>query len=152
MQQQPDVGRIQQLGQRPLPRVPRTAAVVLTAPEGGYAGVMRLAQERVNLESLRIEALKPKRTRTGALILEIAGDDRAKKADDLAAAMTGALAGMEGVKVTRPVKMAEIRIRELDETATPQAIAAVIARAGDCPLGDVRVGPIRFGPSGMGTV
>lgn len=89
--------------------------MVITCPEGQYGETMRLAREKINLADLGIEATRPKRALTGALILEIPGNDGDAKADRLAAQMRDVLVGKEGVKVSRPRKMRELRIRGLDD-------------------------------------
>lgn len=57
---------------------------------------MRTARPKIDLG---IGGLRTKRAQTGALILEISGQERAAKMDALAISMTAALAGMERIKV-----------------------------------------------------
>lgn len=78
---------------------------------------MRLTQERFNLKDLGIEALKPRRARTGALILEIGGISGVEKANRLVAGP------FPGLRVAQTIKTAEIRVRNLDETMTPGRLA-----------------------------
>lgn len=81
---------------------------------------MREAREKIDLADLGIG---PVRAVTGALLLEIAGDDREKKADTLAAHLQTVLADKEGVRVSRPSKTAEIRLRNLEESVTVGELA-----------------------------
>lgn len=69
---------------------------------------MREAREKIDLADLGIGPVGPRRAVTGALLVEIAGDDREKKADTLAAHLQTVLADEKGVRVTSLSKMAEI--------------------------------------------
>ncbi|XP_039303448.1 uncharacterized protein LOC120357344 [Solenopsis invicta] len=80
-------------------RPPTTAAVTVTcADPAAYAQVLKTARERVNLTSLGIEDLRPRRAVTGALILEVKGADNATKADALAEGIREALGDREDVR------------------------------------------------------
>lgn len=57
----------------------------------------------------------------------------------------------KGVVVARPMKMAELRVRDLVVSTTRGNVAAAIAAAGGCPLGVVKTGHIRSSPMGLGT-
>ncbi|EFN62746.1 hypothetical protein EAG_09711 [Camponotus floridanus] len=89
---------------------------------------------------------------TGAQIYEIKGPDNAKKADALAARLREVLAEREGVRVTRPVMMAEIRVRDLDDSATPSQVTDAIVQATGCDPDNIKVGVIRSVGRGMGTL
>lgn len=52
-------------------RLPRTAAVVITYPPGGYKGNLKLAVKEIDLASLGIERMGARRAVTGAYIFEI---------------------------------------------------------------------------------
>ncbi|XP_011858067.1 PREDICTED: uncharacterized protein LOC105555652 [Vollenhovia emeryi] len=133
-------------------RNPRTQAVTLTCPPGTYAEGMRLIKSQINLEELGIDALKPRRAQTGAIILEIAGENAKEKADALAGKMRTVIGDREGVKVTRPAKMAEIRIRDLDDSVTVTDVTEAIAEAGGCAPSEVRTGEVKPAPNGLGTI
>lgn len=83
----------------PRKRPPRTAAVTLTCPPDQYARAMRVAREKINLEDLGINTIKPRRAATGGLVLEISGPDGKEKAISLKEKMEEALQDMEGVRV-----------------------------------------------------
>lgn len=100
-----------QNGKAPRRRLPRAAAVTLTCPPDTYSEAMRTVRDKINLEDLDIPALRPKKAVTGAIILEIPGPNGAEKAAILKEKME-ALSGMEGVKVARPTKTAEIRVKD----------------------------------------
>ena len=104
-----------------LPRLPRGAAVSIVAEEGReaeFAGTVVEAMRSVDLEPLGIAALRPKRAASEALIIAIPGPDSQEKADTLAGALGAATLG-RGVRVTRPQRWGEVRVRGLTELATP---------------------------------
>lgn len=133
-------------------RPPRTAAVTLTCPPDSYATAMRKVREEIRLEDLGIEALKPRKAVTGALILEIQGPDGRNKAKALKEKMEEALQGMEGAKVSRPEKLAEIRIKDIVDSTDISEIKEAIAKAGDCSAEEIKTGDIKKSPYGLGTL
>lgn len=93
---------------------PRTAAVTITCLPGKYEETLREARQKIKMEELGIQGAKVRRAITGAYVFEIPGADSYSKANKLAIGMRKALAGKEGVKIQRPTKMTEVRIRGLD--------------------------------------
>lgn len=136
----------------PRRRPPRTAAVTLTCPPDSYAEAMRVARQKVNLRDIGIQALRPKRAATGAIILEVPGPDGADKAAVLRDKMEEALREMEGVRVARPVKTGDLRIKNIIDSTTVEEIKEEIARLGRCKTEEVRTGEIRPAPNGLGTL
>jgi len=112
---------------------------------------MRLARARINLSDIGIREMKPRRARTGALLLEIPGAEGPQLADALADRLRTVLAEKQGVTVTRPQKTAEIRVRDLEDSISADEIAAVLAERGGCHPEEIRVGPIQMTPNGMGS-
>ncbi|XP_011858731.1 PREDICTED: uncharacterized protein LOC105556255 [Vollenhovia emeryi] len=133
-------------------RNPRTQAVTLTFPQGTYGEGMRLIKSHINLKELGIDALKPRRAQTGAIILEVTGENAKEKADCLAEKMRAVVGGKEGVKITRPTKLAEIRIRDLDDSITVEDVKEAVAKAGGCTPPEVKTGEIKLAPNGLGTI
>ncbi|XP_020299231.1 uncharacterized protein LOC109863383, partial [Pseudomyrmex gracilis] len=88
---------------------------------------------------------------TGDLMVEVLGPDMAAKADTLAAKMKDVLAGT-GVKVRRPSRPGNVRVRGIDGTVSREEVLAVLAREGGCPEGEIRLGELRALPSGQKTV
>lgn len=132
--------------------IPRTAVVTLTCPPGGYTEAMKMARTRVALCDLGITDLKLRRAVTGAFAFEIRDEDSNTEANKLADALRTVFIGNKDIKVARPVKIAEIRIRDLEESLTIDEIALAVATAGDCKREDVRVSPnIRWAVNGLGT-
>lgn len=86
------------------------------------------------------------------LLLEIPGPEGAARADALAIKMRAILGEVERVVVARPMTMAELRVNDLLVSTTPRDVAAAIAAAGECSLGDVTTGDIRSSPMGLGTI
>ncbi|XP_045455449.1 uncharacterized protein LOC123667375 [Melitaea cinxia] len=136
-------------------KAPKTAAVVVqlqpAAVEKGqtYDSIFRSAEDTVKLEELGIERILFRHTATGARMLEIPGSDKEEKADRLASRLREALSDV--ATVVRPVKTAQVRISGLDDTATPERVAAAVAKATSSDVGTVRVGAIRSGFGGMGS-
>ncbi|XP_024877239.1 uncharacterized protein LOC112458059 [Temnothorax curvispinosus] len=134
----------------PLP--PRTAAVIITVPRGGavlYAEVLRATREKVSLAAIGIEDINCRRAVTGGVVLEVPGEGAKQKADVLARQISAVLEGSE-VRVARPSKSVELRLKGLDDSVTIWEIAAAIAAVGGCEGGDVKVGEILRPPRGMG--
>jgi len=137
----------------------RTAAVTLSllpAPEGqqqegknpSLAEILKVAKENINLKEIGIEYLRPKRAITGALILEVPGENSSPKADNLAAKLTQVVGDL-GVKVARPIKCAELRVTRLDDSATSESIAIAIAELGGCSPANVKVAPPKRAAQGL---
>ncbi|XP_029158606.1 uncharacterized protein LOC114933029 [Nylanderia fulva] len=131
---------------------PKTAAVTLTCPTGKYEEITQKARQKIDIRSMGIEGFKIKRAITGAIKYEISGKDGKKLADAFALELRKSVGGKEGVKVERPTKSAEIRIRGLDDATTPQEIRRVISEIGECEEEGVKVGDIKRTPSGIGMV
>lgn len=129
-------------------RVPRMAAITITCPPGTYEATMREARKKINLEGLGIQGVRIRRAITGALLYEIPGEKSHEMADTLAQKLRRALSNKEGVRIHRPTKMAELRIRGLDESASPLEIREAIAALGNCVQEDVTVGDVKRSSNG----
>lgn len=80
---------------------------------------MAEAKRRIKLPDLGIEkGFKFKRAVIGALTLEIPGSDSAKNADAFAERLSILFATREDIKISRPCKMAELRVRDLDDAVS----------------------------------
>ena len=118
-----------------IPRIPRTAAVTITAPVGGereFSARVTGAMAAIKVADLGIAAMRPKRAVTGALILEIPGSQSSAKAAALKLRLAEQLEGT-GIKVQCPLKTAEFRVCGLTELASEDAIRGAIAAQGGCP-------------------
>lgn len=135
-----------------LGNTPRTPAVTITAPSGQYGTILREARAKIDLAPLGITEIRPRRAITGAMILEIPGDKEGNKADALAGKLTELFAGEESIKITRPYKKAELRIRGLDDSVNTTEIIEALSREGKCSVDQIKLGDIKWSPNGTGTV
>lgn len=127
--------------------------VTVTVPQGAkltMAEAMKAAKTKIRLEDLGISDLRFRKAITGALVMEVQGEGRDEKADNLAKNIKEVLADTEAV-IARPVKTAELRVMDLDESVTPEDVADAIARVGECSALSIKVGEIRMSSSRLGT-
>lgn len=135
----------------PKRKLPKTAAVVLTCPPGQYNEIMKEAKDKINIKECGIEkGIGIRRALTGALAFEFPGPESQIQADNLTKKLNTLFQNREGVRVTRPTKMAELRIRDLEDSIMPDEITYVITQEGGCHHSEVRVGPIKRGNDGLG--
>lgn len=138
----------------------RTAAVTITVfPQPGEAGEeipkpslaenLKKAITKINIGELSIEYLWPRKAKTRGLILEVSGEESTPKANLLSARLREVLSNNEGVRIARPVTMAELRITGLDDASTVEGVAAAVAETGGCSMGEVGIGDLKATPSGL---
>lgn len=143
----------------PAIRAPRSEAVTLTLQPGAaergvtYQSVISEAKAKIKLSDLGLQSVTLRQAATGARLFEVAGaaSGSAEKADALAAKMREVL-NPEDVRVSRPMKTAEVRIAGLDDSVTSEEVVAAVARSGECPPDRVRAGDIRTNATGLGVV
>jgi len=85
------------------------------------------------------------------MIIEMPGEGTKEKADELAKRLSSALSDMN-VRVTRPVRMAELRISGLDDSISRADVTLVIGEAGGTSWLDIKTGEIRRNQRGMGAM
>ncbi|KYN16731.1 hypothetical protein ALC57_11006, partial [Trachymyrmex cornetzi] len=117
-----------------------------------YAEVMRTAREKVDIDAMGIHDLRPRKSRTGALLLEIPGAESSTKADKLAEKLQQALEGQKDVLVSRPEKMADIRMKDLEESTTKEDIILALTLHGSCSDKVLKLGEIIPSNNGLGTM
>jgi len=134
-------GKTPQKGDQPLPksrkiRPPKQAAVLLSADPArkgekpvSLGEAISGVRSSIKLADLGIASLRPKKAAGGGILFEIPGQESGPRADKLAEALR-ALLEPKGVKVTRPVKLAEICVTGLDDSITLDEVREVIARVG----------------------
>ncbi|XP_070529947.1 uncharacterized protein [Cardiocondyla obscurior] len=144
-------GKIKQSSKRKI-KLPKTAAVTVSCPSGQYNRILGKAKDLIDLTSLGIDSVRPRRALTGAIIYEVAGTDNAVKAKALADKLGEVLADEENVRIAHPIKMAEMRVRNLDDTATSNEIADAIVAATSCDPLSIKIGTPRQGINGLFTV
>lgn len=99
-----------------------------------------------------IAETKIRRVLTGGIIIEIPGEQNSQQADTLASRLRDAFSSQEDVAISRPMKRAELRISGLDDSTTPEEVAAILAEIGQCPVQDVKTGAIRTTLRGLSTI
>jgi len=115
--------------------LPKTAVVSVEC--GGensgfsYADVLKHARKNITLESLGITDTKIKRAQSGAMIIEVLGDDVNNKADSLRAKLTETLESFN-VNISRPMKNVTLRVLGLDDSVTKKELENVLAKEGNC--------------------
>lgn len=106
-----------------------------------YADILRRVKNNINIEELGINDTRIRRTATGSLLIQIAGERSKNQADVLAERVRHV--GGEDARVGRPYRRAEIRISGLDEDTTADDVVEAVARQGDCDRSEIRAGNIR---------
>ncbi|XP_012227645.1 uncharacterized protein [Linepithema humile] len=94
-----------------------------------------------------IPLIKLKAGQTGAFIFEILGPNSQKRANRLAQKMCSLFADRPEIRINRPQKMGEIRIRDLVPSATAESVAQAVAEKGRCSPTEVKVGDIKPSPT-----
>ncbi|XP_025157708.1 uncharacterized protein LOC112589298 [Harpegnathos saltator] len=122
-------------------RVPNTAAVTITAERGQYKDLLSEAKRKIDLTGMGIEKIKTRVGATGALVIEIPGEQRSKQADQLADKLKEVLT--DRAKINRPQKMGELRLKGLEIATTESEAAEAVAKAGGCQIGEVKTGSMR---------
>ncbi|XP_018312285.1 uncharacterized protein [Mycetomoellerius zeteki] len=143
-------------------RAPRTAAVLLRCAgiedKSGpsYADVMRLARGKISLEEMNIANTRIRRAQAGGLIIEIPdGEEAGAKAEALVDRLKAVLDESEykdKVSVVRPVRRAEIRLIDVDQSISAGEVARTVTTIGQVPIEDIRTGPYRLGRGGLNTI
>ncbi|KYN21933.1 hypothetical protein ALC57_05671 [Trachymyrmex cornetzi] len=134
-------------------RVPKTAAIQISCRgEASYTEVMRTAREKVDIDAMGIHDLRPRKSRTEALLLEIPGAENSIKADKLAEKLQQALEGQRDVLVSRLEKMADIRMKDLEESTTKEDILLALTLHGNCSDKVLRLGEIIPSINELGTL
>ncbi|CAH2094586.1 unnamed protein product [Euphydryas editha] len=116
-----------------------------------YCQVLRSAAEKVNLTDVGIVGgLKMRIVATGARLLELPKGHEPEVVERFTRELRTAL--YDVASVIQSTKYASIHITGLDDSVTPQMVAAVVAKAGQIDAGAVKVGEVTVGPGGMGVV
>lgn len=134
---------------------PKTTAVIITLEQEAiskgitYAQVLEEAEQKINLQELGVgEGIRIRRAATGARLLELPEEQTSEQAELLINRLREVLKGM--ASVVRPMKLASLRVMDLDDSVTKEKVAGAIARVGKCMIQSVKVGDIVSGPRGMG--
>ncbi|XP_045500774.1 uncharacterized protein LOC123698235 [Colias croceus] len=139
---------------QPTLRAPRSAAVVLTissdAQANGitYATAIKEARAKVDLKEAGIDCVKFRQAITGATVIQIPGPGSGEKADLLASKLKTIFKD-KNIKVSRPVKMADLRVSGLDASVTENDLKDAIVTKGECLVDQIRVSQIRQDKTGL---
>ncbi|EFN73537.1 hypothetical protein EAG_10971, partial [Camponotus floridanus] len=122
-----------------------------------YGDIIKTARREIGEDALKemgIEELRTRKSMTGAYVFEIPGKDREEreaKAEALASRLETVFRGRDEIKVSCPLKIAQIRIRDLDESVVTEDIVQAITKVGG-PAPNIRVDRMAAAPNGMSTV
>ena len=134
---------------------PRRAAVAISLAPGSTktcGEVLATARAQIRLSEIGGPVAKIRQTVAGGILFEIPGQDRSAKADVLAAKLNEVFAKEEEIRISRPHKRTEIRIRGLDMSIQPEEVRKAVAAVGGCSAEEIKVGEIRKrSQRGMGT-
>ncbi|XP_045496920.1 uncharacterized protein LOC123695199 [Colias croceus] len=139
---------------QPKLRAPRSAAVVLTIPSEAqtsgvtYATAIQEARSKIDLKESGIECVKFRQAVTGATIIQISGPGSDEKADLLSVKLK-TLFKDKNIKVSRPVKMADLRVSGLDASITANDLKEAIVKKGECSAEQIRVSQIKKDKTGL---
>ncbi|XP_045502712.1 uncharacterized protein LOC123699740 [Colias croceus] len=139
---------------QPSLKAPRSAAIVLTissdAQANGvtYATAIKEAKAKVDLKEAGIDCVKFRQAITGATIIQIPGPGSGEKADLLASKLKTIFKD-KNIKVSRPVKMADLRVSGLDASVTADDLKDAIVTRGECLVDQIRVSQIRQDRTGL---
>ncbi|XP_032670982.1 uncharacterized protein LOC116844026 [Odontomachus brunneus] len=113
---------------------------------------MQRATNTIDLEAIGIGEIRSKRAAIGAFMLQIPGPEGHARADALAVIISVLFADKGDMRIARPSKRADIRVRDLDDAAIVEDIVSAVAVFGGCGPGDVKGGAIRPRTDHLGTL
>jgi len=112
---------------------------------------LRKAREKVSLADININKTRIRRAATGAMVIEIPGEDTKQKANELARRLTSALSDLN-VRVARPVRTAELRVSGLNDSISREDVALALGEIGGTSWLEIRTVEIRRNQRGMGVM
>ncbi|CAG4916804.1 unnamed protein product [Colias eurytheme] len=139
---------------QPKLKAPRSAAVVLTIPTEAqtsgvtYATAIQEARSKIDLKEAGIECVKFRQAVTGATVIQISGPGSNEKADLLSDKLK-TLFKNKNIKVSRPVKMADLRVSGLDASITANDLKEAIVIKGECSAEQIRVSQLQKDKTGL---
>jgi len=107
-------------------RTPKTEAITISAPREGetYATVMKRVTQEVNLSELGVEVIKTRKTKSGAVLLEVGNSEDAEKLVDRMRQVIGADA-----KIGRPTRRTTSLLLGVPEWMSPEDITRDVLMA-----------------------
>ncbi|XP_029170375.1 uncharacterized protein LOC114940060 [Nylanderia fulva] len=100
----------------------------------------------IDLPSLGITNSRLRRGVTGSILVSIPGKDSAGKADALSGELRRLFSPEGKVRVGRPCRTEEIRVRGVLAYIRREDILVSVAEAGGCSVADLKAGEIRVSP------
>ncbi|XP_029161542.1 uncharacterized protein LOC114933231 [Nylanderia fulva] len=118
-----------------------------------YASVLSEAKSKIDAKELGIESMHMRRGVTGSILLSVRGRDSSVKADALAEKMKEVFPSSGTIRVGRPSRTEDIRIKGMMAFVGRQDILDRVASVGGCKAEDLQAGVIRLSPgTGFGTL
>jgi len=107
-------------------RAPRAEAVTIADPADGetYASVMRLATSCIDLQEHEIEIGRVRRTKAGAILMEVSGKEKADKLSTLICKTLG-----QRAKVSRPRRTTPVLVINIPEWLDDDKVKCTIVEA-----------------------
>lgn len=123
-------------------RLPTTSAVLITGKttDFSYSEALKAARRKISLKDIGIDSTRIRQSFNGGMLIQITGEDKAKKADELANKLNEVLSN---AIVTRPIKRADIRIFGFDGSVSVDEIKYSLADKCDTDIDQIKVGAIR---------
>lgn len=107
-----------------------------------YAQAVKKAKEGIDLKKIGIDNVNMRKARNGGIIMRINGPGNKEKADTLAKAMKEVLE-KDCVRISRPVKLTDVRITGIDEDVSPDDIKAAIVNLDGGKSDNIKISNIR---------
>jgi len=131
----------------------RGAGIILE-PQGGrskdYTDVIKRCEREISLQELDIPPLGVRKTRSGAVLIEIKCERQEEKAEELANRMKEIIKSIEGTRIWRPSRRLKLRLTGLSIGATVIEVANSIARARESGEIQVDGDPSKRGDNDLG--
>ncbi|KMQ92302.1 cellular nucleic acid-binding protein [Lasius niger] len=132
---------------------------MITCRDGKYQEAISSARNAIDLKiavdlkiALEIASVRTPKAATGAIVVKIPRGGKEEKAKAFYSKLAEHFANKEGVKVALPVRMAELRIRGLNDSIKTEELDSTLATVGNCELSQIKIGPYRSAPRNTGTV
>ncbi|KYN06983.1 hypothetical protein ALC62_02059 [Cyphomyrmex costatus] len=113
---------------------------------------MKRARAQIDLGTLGISDIRPKRAVSGGLLLEIPGQGRDLAADRLLDRLEETFRGEDRVRFSRPCKSLELRLSGFDDSITQAEVRTAVVLEGLCSSELVQIGRVSFSRRGMGSI
>ncbi|XP_029176752.1 uncharacterized protein LOC114944860 [Nylanderia fulva] len=105
-----------------------------------YASVLSEAKSKIDAKELGIESMHMRRGVTGSILLSVRGKDSSVKADALAEKMKEVFPSSGTIRVGRPSRTEDIRLRGMMAFVGRQDILDRVALVGGCKAEDLKAG------------